>query len=143
MGLRRHETRENAMKILFQTQIQRDDIDEQIARYCEENEIVEGPEHDYFVNVVNGVLGHVQKLDEMIAKHAKGWTISRMPKVDLAIMRICIYEMIYRKDIPATVSMNEAVELTKQYSGDDSKAFVNGVLGKVYEDLNRSSEAHE
>lgn len=131
----RRETRENAMKLLYQVQIQRDDISEQIDRFIEEQQIMEESDREYLMGVVKGVLEHEEELDTLIAQHAKGWTIQRMPKVDLAIMRLSCYEMKYREDIPANVSINEAVEMAKKYSGEQSKAFVNGVLGKIFADL--------
>lgn len=131
----RRETRENAMKLLYQVQIQRDDVEEQISRFIEEQEIIEPQDKEYMLNVVNGVIEKEAELDDLISSHAKGWTIQRMPKVDLAIMRLSCFEMKYRDDIPVNVSINEAVELAKKYSGEQSKTFVNGVLGKVFAEL--------
>lgn len=136
----RRETRENAMKLLYQIQIQRDDIEEQLDMFMDENEITEEPDKKYILDVVNGVVDKSAELDELIARHAKDWTIQRMPKVDLAIMRLSCYEMKYRTDIPINVSINEAVEMAKKYSGDQSKTFVNGVLGKIFAELNFKSE---
>ena len=131
----RRETRENAMKLLYQVQIQRDDIEEQINRFVVEQEIKEKQDIEYLLDVVNGVIKNENELDNLISIHAKGWTIHRMPKVDLAIMRLTCYEIKYRKDIPVNVSINEAVEMAKKYSGEQSKTFVNGVLGKVFAEL--------
>ncbi len=131
----RRETRENAMKLLYQVQIQRDDIEEQINRFIEEQEINETQDVEYLLDVVNGVIKNESELDNLISIHAKGWTIHRMPKVDLAIMRLSCYEIKFRKDIPVNVSINEAVEMAKKYSGEQSKTFVNGVLGKVFAEL--------
>jgi N utilization substance protein B len=124
------------MKLIFQTMLQRDDIEEQISRFCEENQLAEGVELDYFLDVVRGVISHAEEIDERISRYSKGWMTSRMPKVDLSIMRLSSYEMAFRKDIPASVSINEAVELSKKYGDDHSKTFVNGVLAKVYLDIN-------
>lgn len=123
------------MKLLYQVQIQRDDIDEQMERFMEEQQIIEKSDKDYLIGVVKGVMEHEEELDSLISQHAKGWTIQRMPKVDLAIMRLSCFEMKYREDIPVNVSINEAVEMAKKYSGEQSKTFVNGVLGKVFADL--------
>lgn len=131
----RRETRENVMKLLYQVQIQKDDIEEQIDRFIEEQEITDNQDQEYLLNVVNGVLKNEEELDNLISMHAKGWTIHRMPKVDLAIMRLSLYEIKYRKDIPVNVSINEAVEMAKKYSGEQSKTFVNGVLGKIFAEL--------
>ncbi|NLX63773.1 MAG: transcription antitermination factor NusB [Clostridiaceae bacterium] len=141
----RREARENAMKLLYQVQIQKDDIEEQISRFIEEHEITREQDKEYFIDVVNGVIENVEELDHLISKHAKGWTVQRMPKVDLAIMRLSCFEMKYRNDIPVNVSINEAVELAKKYSGDQSKTFVNGVLGKIYAELadNAAADSEE
>ncbi len=130
--LSRRETRECAMKLIFQTMLQRGDIEEQTTRFCEENELTDETELAYFLDVVRGVLANAAELDARIERHAKGWTVSRMPKVDLSIMRLSSYELMHRTDIPGSVSINEAVELAKKYGDDQSKSFVNGVLGKIF-----------
>ncbi len=133
--LSRRETRECAMKLIFQTMLQRGDIEEQVTRFCEENELTDETELAYFLDVVRGVLANATELDARIERHAKGWTVSRMPKVDLSIMRLSSYEMMHRTDIPGSVSINEAVELAKKYGDDQSKSFVNGVLGKIFQEV--------
>lgn len=138
--LSRRETREHAMKLLYQIQIQKDDVEEQVRTYMEEEGIAGSVERDYIEDVVRGVTRYQSEIDELISHHAKGWTISRMPKVDLAIMRLSVYEMRYRKDIPVNVSINEAVELAKKYSGEQSRTFINGVLGKVWSELSQETE---
>lgn len=135
----RRETRENAMKLLYQVQIQKEDIDEQIDRFMEEQQVTEKTDKEYILGVVKGVVENEVEIDKLIANHAKGWTIQRMPKVDLAIMRLSCYEMKYRTDIPVNVSINEAVEMAKKYSSEQSKTFVNGVLGKVYAELHQET----
>ena len=139
----RRETRECAMKFIFQTMIQKEDVEEQIGRFCEENELTEAGERSYFLDVVHGVAEHAEELDARIARHAKGWTINRMPKVDLSIMRLSTFEMAYCKDIPASVSINEAVELSKHYGDDQSKSFVNGVLAKVWLEIQSEQVSKE
>jgi len=120
------------MKLLYQFQLRDDDIQDQIDLFLSEVEQpLEGAEKEYFLSVVQGAVEKKGEIDELIQNHAKGWTLERMPKVDLAIMRLAIYELQYRKDIPWNVSINEAVELAKKYGGDQSKTFINGVLGKV------------
>jgi len=138
-ALGRRETREHVMKMLYQIQIQKDDLDDQIQTYLEEEQIQETVERDYFEDVVLGVVKHQDEIDGLISRHAKGWTVSRMPKVDLAIMRLSIYEMRYRKDIPVNVSINEAVELAKKYCGEQSRTFINGVLGKVWNEISQQA----
>jgi N utilization substance protein B len=138
--LGRRETRENAMKLLYQVQIQKDDIDGQLELFMEEHQSLDDGERDYIIDVVRGVAGMQDEIDGLLARHARGWTIARMPKVDLAIMRLCVYEMLRRKDIPVNVSINEAVELAKKYCGEESRTFVNGVLGKVWVEISERAE---
>jgi len=124
------------MKLLYQFQLRDDNIEEQIELFLAEAEKLENLEKDYFLDVVRGVMEKLTEIDLQIKNHAKGWTLERMPKVDLAIMRLAVYELSYRKDIPWNVSINEAVELSKKYGGEQSKTFINGILGKVVAQLN-------
>jgi N utilization substance protein B len=71
----------------------------------------------------------------MINKHAKGWTISRMARIDVAILRVAVYEILYREDIPFSVSVNEAVELAKKYSHDGAGSFINGILASIISEI--------
>ena len=81
--------------------------------------------------LVEGVAEHRDHLDEVIAAHAKGWTLARMPAIDLTVLRIAAFELFHRPDVPVAVVLNEAVELAKRFSTDDSGRFVNGVLAAV------------
>jgi transcription antitermination protein NusB len=87
--------------------------------------------------LIQGVLEHRDQLDAEIKKHAKNWDLHRMAAVDRNILRLAIYEMLYREDIPPVVSINEAVEIAKLFSTDDSGRFVNGILDKVRQELMR------
>lgn len=128
------------MKLLYQFQLRDDDIEEQIELFLSEIESLDNLEKDYFLDIVRGTTGRLTEIDKLIEDHAKGWSLERMPKVDLAIMRLAIYELAYRDDIPWNVSINEAVELAKKYGGEQSKAFINGILGKVVADLKPDGE---
>lgn len=85
----------------------------------------------YLSDVLGGVFAHQAEIDAQIERYAKGWTLARMARVDLAILRLAAYEMLYRDDIPDAASINEAVELSRRYSTDEAGGFVNGVLGSV------------
>lgn len=89
--------------------------------------------------LILGTLEHRAEADAVIKKHAKNWDISRMAAVDRNILRLAIYEMLHRLDIPPVVSINEAVDIAKKFSTDDSGKFVNGILDKVRGDLMRSA----
>ena len=85
--------------------------------------------------LVTGVGEWLDTLDAHIATHAKGWTLARMPVLDLSVMRLAVYELLRRPDVPTAVVLNEAVELAKRFSTDDSGRFVNGVLAAIAADV--------
>ena len=92
------------------------------------------PDHlDYTVGLVEGVAKHLDRIDELIASYAEGWTIDRMPVVDRNLARIAVYELLYEPEIDDPVAITEAVELAKQMSTDDSPRFLNGILGRIAE----------
>ncbi|MEV4597625.1 transcription antitermination factor NusB [Amycolatopsis sp. NPDC049253] len=89
------------------------------------------PVADYTITVVEGVTTHREQVDELLAEHSQGWTLDRMPPVDLAVLRVGVYEMLWSSDVPDPVAIDEAVGLAKELSTDDSPRFVNGVLGRI------------
>ena len=92
------------------------------------------PEHlAYAVGLVEGVAAHLDRIDELIASYAEGWTLDRMPVVDRNLARIAVYELLYVDEIDDAVAISEAVELARQMSTDDSPRFLNGVLGRIAE----------
>ena len=90
----------------------------------------------YVEQIGSGVDAHQTEIDALISKYSVDWAIERIAKVDLSILRVAIYEMLYRKeDVPAGAAINEAVELAKRYGGERSYAFINGILGSVAKEL--------
>lgn len=89
------------------------------------------PIPDYTVSLVEGVTANRERIDELLAEHAQGWSLSRMPVVDLAVLRIGVYELLWAADVPDPVAIDEAVGLAKELSTEDSPRFVNGVLGRI------------
>ena len=85
----------------------------------------------YAREIVDGVMDHSDEIDDLIATYAQGWTIDRMPNVDRAILRIATWEILHNIEVPTPVAIDEAVELAKGYSTEDSSRFVNGVLGRI------------
>lgn len=85
----------------------------------------------YSVDLVEGVIAEQRRIDELLATHAHGWTIDRMPAVDRALLRIGTWEILYNDDVPDAVAVNEAVELARSLSTDESPNFVNGLLGRI------------
>jgi N utilization substance protein B len=88
---------------------------------------------DYALSVVEGVQAHQADIDALIARYADSWAIERMPVVDRNLLRIALYELLWRGDIPVPVAINEAVELAQELSTDDSGRFINGLLGRIVE----------
>lgn len=130
----RRASRELAMKILYRLEIQKDSREEQISEVFEQEKLSDN-DKEYIRDIADGVFKNGKYIDGIIEKNSKKWKIDRIPKVDLCILRLSIYEMRFRKDIPSSVSINEAVELAKKYSDFEAGSFVNGVLGKVSDEF--------
>lgn len=122
--------REMAVCFLFQVEFQRENVKEQVEDFIESYG-ESNYDKDYFLEIINGVLNSLKEIDEIIDNKAKDWSIDRIAKMDLPILRVAIYEMKHREDIPIGVSINEAVELAKKYGTDDSAKFINGLLGQI------------
>lgn len=91
---------------------------------------------DYLKEVLSGIIENLASIDNCIIKYSKDWSVERMSKVDLSILRVAIFELLYKEDIPASVTINEAVEIAKKYSHEDASSFINGILGSVYRESN-------
>ena len=93
--------------------------------------------------LIHGVIEHVTEIDRQIKELAHNWDFDRIAKIDLAILRVAMFEMIYRKDIPPVVSINEAIDLSKQFSNADAKRFINGILDRLKGQLGRDARKAE
>jgi len=131
--VRRHRARQMALDILYEHEITHRPIPEIEAVYKEADarRVISA----FTRELVDGVLARQAELDEVLGGYARDWTVERMPAVDRSIMRIAAFEMIFAREVPESVAIDEAVELAKLYGGADSPGFVNGVLGKVAEEL--------
>ena len=128
----RTNARKNAFSLLFQFDfVGKDDVEANKEAFFEENHVVDEDEKEYITKNVSGAIENVEEIDKLIEENLKGWTIDRINKVDLAILRLAVYEMNYSKTAPQSVVINEAVELAKKYSSDQGPSFVNGILGKI------------
>lgn len=119
------------MQALFSMDINNDFSLENLNLFMENNHFL-GDESDYINRVIPDILEKLDIVDETIEKNLKGWTMARLAKVDRQILRIAVYEFLYKEDIPPEVSINEAVEIARLYSSDDSPKFINGILGTIY-----------
>lgn len=157
----RREARERAVQFLFQYDLNPpEDLDGALARFWESQQasfiaedkgkarwnepvdlppatVEEATTRTFAEGLIRGVLEHRVELDEKIVKYAKNWDLHRMAVVDRNVMRLGIFEMLFREDIPPVVSINEAVDIAKKFSTEDSGKFVNGILDKVKADLLR------
>lgn len=129
--MRRSKVREHIFKMLFSIGFDAADADEQIELYLEQVEEASEEERGYMRKKVKDIAAHEEEIDAMINEHTTGWKTGRMNKVDLSVLRLAVYEMKWDDEVPVKVAINEAVELTKNFSGDEGPAFVNGVLGKL------------
>lgn len=139
----RKKARDNAFKCIYELEFGRDEKIEKILENCYEENNNKPDEMEYIEMVLKGVKENLAKIDDIILSKLKNWSLERIAKIDLAILRLAIYEINYMDDIPEKVSANEAVELAKTYGNNDSKSFVNGVIAKVIEskeDVNGTEE---
>lgn len=129
--MNRSKLREETFKLLYSLEFYKDDIDNQVNSYIEENDIKDSQNIEYVKNIVKGIQKEEENLVKIISENlAAKWTIERISKVDLVLLKLAIYE-IKNTDIPYKVAINEAVELAKIYGDDNSKVFVNGVLASI------------
>ena len=128
----RTRARKRALDILFESEARGDDP---IAVLTQRRETDDAPPvSDYAAMLVEGVTTHRERIDQLLAEHAEGWTVARMPAVDRTLLRIGVFELLWVDDVPDAVVIDEAVELAKSLSTDDSPRFVNGVLARVLRD---------
>jgi N utilization substance protein B len=137
----RKAARESAMKLIYQMYINSENTEELLNGFYENEEHESSVEDRVFIgNCVNGVKEKEVEIDANIEKYLKGWKLNRISKVDLAIMRLAVYEMMYGNDVPDVVAVNEAVELAKTFGGDNSPSFINGILGNLIKELKENDQ---
>ncbi len=124
----RSKARRRALDILFESTQRNVPVLEVIRARREKTDMIIA---DYTVDVVEGVLERQEEIDEFLSTYSQGWTLDRMPSVDLMILRIGSWELLYNDDVPDGVAVSEAVELAKMLSTDESPKFVNGLLGRL------------
>ena len=133
--------RENLMKMIYQMGVQEDFSAEEYEKFTAlqaDSQITE-----YFVNGYRAAASNLKEIDELIDRYSVRWKTSRLPKVDLAILRLALAEICYLTDIPVSVTINEAVELGKKYSTEKSSKFINGVLGSAARDAGVPADSCE
>lgn len=131
--MNRKSARELCMKVIFDMLMNKEYDIKKLDYYLSEVE-EENTQKSYIDTVLNSTIQHLDEINEIIKKYAIGWSVDRIAKVDLAILQLALVEIKYIDDIPYNVSINEAVELAKKFSSDESTSFVNGILGKFVEE---------
>jgi N utilization substance protein B len=127
----RSKARKRAVDVLYESEVRGVDA---ITTLAERVALAEPPVNDFTISLVEGVQEHRARIDDILAEFAEGWTLERMPDVDRAVLRLGVYELLWRDDVPDPVVIDEAVELAKILSTDESPRFVNGVLGRIVRD---------
>lgn len=124
----RSKARKRALDVLYESELRSTDPTETLATRLAQ---ADPPIPQYAVDLVEGVLAHRAQIDELISKNATDWSLDRMPAVDRNVVRLGAYELLYRDDVPDRVAIDEAVELAKSLSTDESPRFVNGLLARL------------
>ena len=128
----RHKARELALQVLFQWDIHQG-TSEWLDAFWAQNP-VNPATREFADSIIHGVISEVEELDGVIGRFAHNWSVSRMAFIDRAILRIAVYEFLSFPDIPAPVTLNEAIDLAKDFGDDQSKAFVNGILDRILQE---------
>ena len=128
----RRKLRENIFKILFKLEFNTvDEMKEQIDFSLDNIEELSEEDRIYITDKTESIISLIGEIDDVIKEYSSGWSIERIGKAELAILRLGIYEIKYDDDIPFSVAVNEAVELSKIYCSEEAKSFINGILGKL------------
>ena len=134
--MKRQKSREKAMELLFSMELSKNTYEETIETFIEDYEMdLKTIDVDYIKNVVKVVTDNLEDIDSRIVNALVNWKLDRVSKVNLTILRLAVGEMLFVDDVPGSVAINEAVELTKKYSDEKCTSFVNGVLDKVLKTL--------
>ena len=126
----RRRSREMAIQVLYQVDVVKSDPAEAMRLFCEHFKAPESI-RDFAFELALGTHEHREEVDTLIKRFSENWRLERMPIVDRNILRLATYELLYRLDIPAKVSINEAVDIGKKYGSEDSGSFINGILDRI------------
>ncbi len=124
----RTKARKRALDLLFESDQRASDP---LALLRERLPAADPPVPEYTVTLVEGVVGHRERIDELLSTYSHGWTLDRMPSVDLQLLRLGVFELLWNDEVPDAVAIDEAVELARTLSTDESPSFINGLLGRI------------
>lgn len=129
--MQRTKMREMAFKLIYEIEIQKEISDSLINNFIDSNSITDNEAIEYLKDIVYGIESHKEEIEPLISQNLKeNWTLSRISKINLSLLKIAIYEMLY-KDLPYKVAINEVIELAKKYADDSSPIFINGILASI------------
>ena len=129
--MKRSAAREEAFKLLYSLEIQKENLDEQLEIYFENEEITEQEIKEYISGVIKGIENNISDIENKISENLKkDWKIERISKINLVLLKLAIYEILYT-ETPYKVAINEAIEISKKYGDDNSPNFVNGILASI------------
>ena len=127
----RSKARKRAVDLIYEADLRGADP---VTTLAERIALADPPINDYTIELIEGVTEHRAAIDQLLSDYSEGWTLDRMPGVDRAVLRVGLYELLWAADVPDAVAIDEAVELAKLLSTDESPKFVNGILGRVLRD---------
>ena len=136
--MQRTAMRELAFKLVYEMEVQKDE--NQIDIFLENNDITDEKVIEYLKDIQKGIIEHSEEIDNLIKNNLKeNWSLNRISKINLSLIKIAIYEMIY-KNLPYKVAINEVVELAKKYADDSAPVFINGILASVVKEKNLNGD---
>lgn len=137
--MNRHQSRVVAVQIIYEWSMRPEDQIAKITQINIDNNPIQDIDEPFVLRIVKGASEKVKEIDNIVKKAAPDWPLEQIAVIDLAILRLAVYELLFCEDIPPKVAIDEAVELAKKYGGANSSKFINGVLGTVY----RSSDRYD
>lgn len=138
--MKRRKAREHALQILFQLDVRKAKPAAAILKHFWTEYQPDDEVKDFAEEIIKGTYKHLEKIDALIRQCAKNWSLDRMAVVDRNVLRMAVYEILYRLDIPTSVTINEAIEIAKKFGTDESGAFVNGILDRVARETGKLEE---
>ena len=133
---KRRKSREHVLRILYSRDITKEKISNILKCYWEGKE-TDARVKDFSIQLAEGIMNEIKKIDGYIEKVSKNWSMERISVIDRNILRIAVHELIFMDDIPPKVTINEAIEIAKKFGTDDSSNFVNGILDKIKNEIER------
>lgn len=130
--MNRRKSREIAMKLLFEMTINKEEYREVLENFKQNTEMkLDDVDFEYIIKIIQGVEENIDLIDNKIQENLRNWKLNRISKMNMSILRLAIYEILFVEDVPDKVAVNESIEIAKKYSDDNAPSFINGVLGNM------------